>query len=179
MNTPPAADAAAAVAPPPRWPYLLAAAALVLDQVSKRWFVEQYALFESRVVIPGFFNFTLARNTGAAFSLFDQHPAILLGVSVVIFALMVVFRDRLFSRHALEQCAYGLIVGGVLGNLIDRTKHGYVVDFIDWHVGGYHWPIFNLADTWICTGVGLYLLSQFFLQRRSRVRAEDVRDDAA
>jgi signal peptidase II len=168
-----------AVTPPPRWPYAVAALGLVLDQVTKRWFVEHYALFESREVIPGFFNFTLARNTGAAFSLFDQHPGILLGVSVVIFALMVVFRDRLFSRSVLEQSAYGLIVGGVLGNLIDRTKHGYVVDFIDWYVGSAHWPIFNLADTWICTGVGLYLLSQARLHRRNRLRGGDVRDEPA
>lgn len=153
---------------PPRWPYLVASAALILDQVTKRWFVEKYALHESREVIPGVFNFTLARNTGAAFSLFDQHPVALLGVSVVIFALMIVFREKLFSRHPLDQWGYGLIVGGVLGNLIDRTKDGYVVDFIDWHIGSYHWPIFNLADTWICTGVGLYLLSQFLEHRRAR-----------
>lgn len=150
---------------PPRWPYWIASAGLLLDQITKRWFVENYALHESREVIPGFFNFTLARNTGAAFSLFDQHPAALLAVSTVIFALMVVFRDRLFLRKPVEQCAYGLIVGGVLGNLVDRTKHGYVVDFIDWYIGEHHWPIFNLADTWICLGVGLYLLSQFREQR--------------
>lgn len=153
---------------PPRWPYLIASVGLVLDQITKRWFVENYALYESREVIPGFFNFTLARNTGAAFSLFDQNPGALLLVSMVIFGLMVVFRDRLFSRKPLEQVAYGLIVGGVLGNLIDRTKDGYVVDFIDWYIGEHHWPIFNLADTWICTGVGLYLLAQFLEHRRSK-----------
>jgi signal peptidase II len=154
--------------PPPRWPYLVGALGLILDQVTKRWFVENYALHESREVIPGFFNFTLARNTGAAFSLFDQHPAALLAVSTVIFALMVIFRDRLFSRKPMEQWAYGLIVGGVIGNLIDRTKHGYVVDFIHWFIGDLHWPIFNLADTWICTGVGLYVLSQVLEQRKAK-----------
>ncbi len=164
-------SAPASTPPTPRWPYLAAAACLVLDQITKRWFVENYALHESREVIPGFFNFTLARNTGAAFSLFDQHPAALLMVSMLIFGLMVVFRDKLFTRHPLEQWGYGLIVGGVLGNLIDRTKDGYVVDFIDWHIGEHHWPIFNLADTWICTGVGLYLLSQVLEHRRAK-RAE-------
>ena len=152
----------------PRWPYLVASVGLILDQITKRWFVEEYALYESREVIPGFFNFTLARNTGAAFSLFDQHPAALLVVSMLIFALMVLFRDKLFSRHPLEQWGYGLIVGGVLGNLIDRTKDGYVVDFIEWYIGAYSWPIFNLADTWICTGVGLYLLSQYREHRRAK-----------
>jgi len=134
---------------------------MVLDQLTKRWFAGNYALYESRVVIPGFFNFTLARNTGAAFSLFQDHTEILLLFSVLVFGLMAAFRDHLFTRKPLEQWAYGLITGGVVGNLIDRMKYGYVVDFIDWYIGEHHWPIFNLADSWICMGVGLYLLSQF------------------
>ncbi len=145
---------------PPAWPYAVALAALLLDQFTKRWFAANFSLYESRVVIPGFFNFTLARNTGAAFSLFQDHTEVLLVFSVVVFGLMAAFRDHLFARTRLEQWAYGLITGGVLGNLIDRMKYGYVVDFIDWYIGDSHWPIFNLADSWICIGVGLYLLSQ-------------------
>lgn len=146
---------------PPRWPYALATVGVFLDQVTKQWFDANYALGESQVVVPGFFHFTHARNTGAAFSLFDGHPSWLLLFSVLIFGLMALFRDHLFRRTALEQVAYGFIVGGVLGNLIDRMKYGYVIDFIDWFIGDKHWPVFNLADVWICTGVGLYLLSQW------------------
>ena len=162
--------------PAPRWPYGLAAVLLFLDQISKRWFDAEYALHESRVVIPGFWNFTLARNTGAAFSLFDQHPEILLVFSIAIFGLMALFRDHFFQRTRLEQWAYGFIVGGILGNLIDRMKFGYVVDFIHWYLGDAHWPIFNLADTWICVGVGLYPLSQY---RNSKPVAAASPADAA
>lgn len=158
--------------PPPAWPYAAAAVLLILDQWTKRWFDAHYHLFESREVIPGFFNFTLARNTGAAFSLFQDHTGLLLLFSVIVFGLMVLYRDHLFQRNSLEQTAFGFICGGVLGNLIDRMKFGYVVDFIDWHIGEHHWPIFNLADTWICVGVGLYLLSQFRASRKRPTPAE-------
>ncbi len=141
----------------PRWPYALASLALVIDQLSKQWFAKNYGLYESREVIPGFFNFTLARNTGAAFSLFREHPQWLLLFSVVVFGLMVVFRTHMFTPRKGDQIAYGLLLGGIVGNLIDRMKYGYVVDFLDVYVGDYHWPIFNFADSWICIGVGIYL----------------------
>jgi len=158
--------------PPPRWPYWIAAVCLIADQVTKQWFHSHYDYHESRVVIPGFFNFTYAHNPGAAFSIFQGYPTALLVFSMLIFCLMVVFRDHLFSRTRLEQVAYGFIVGGVLGNLIDRMKHGFVIDFIDWYVGDWHWPIFNLADTWICTGVGLYLLSQWRNRHAPEIKAK-------
>ncbi len=145
--------------PAPRWPWLLSSAALLADQFSKNWFLDNFALEESRVVLPGFFHFTLTHNTGAAFSLFRGHPGPLLLFSLLVFGLMVAYRDRLFSRHPLEQTAFGFLCGGILGNLVDRTKYGYVIDFIHWFVGEYHWPVFNLADSFICVGVALYLLS--------------------
>ncbi len=145
--------------PAPRWPWAIAAVGLVADQLSKNWFVTHFALPESRPVIPGFFHFTYVHNTGAAFSLFQGHPGPLLLFSIVVFGLMVVFRDKLFSRHPLEQSAFGFITAGILGNLVDRTKYGYVVDFIDWFIGDHHWPVFNLADSFICIGVGLYFIA--------------------
>lgn len=147
-------------APPPRWPFLISLLALILDQWTKRWFVDHYTLYESRPVIEDVFSFTRTYNTGAAFSLFQDHPEWLTLFSIVVFGLMVVFRDHIFTRHPLEQTAFGLIAGGVVGNLIDRMRYGHVVDFLHWH-GGFEWPIFNLADSFICTGVGLYLLAGF------------------
>ena len=149
----------------PRWPYAVASVALVIDQTTKQWFAANYGLYESREVIPGFFNFTLARNTGAAFSLFRDHPEALLLFSVLVFGLMVVFRHHMFSRRTGDQVAFGLLLGGIVGNLIDRMKYGYVVDFLDVYVGQHHWPIFNFADSWICIGVGIYL---FYNYRKPR-----------
>jgi signal peptidase II len=145
----------------PRWPFAIALVAVIADQLSKRWFLENYELYESREVIPGFFSFTRTFNTGAAFSLFQDHPEILALVSVTVFALMIVFRVKLFENTVLEQTAFGLLAGGIIGNLSDRLQYGHVVDFIHWYVGEYSWPIFNIADSCICIGVGLYMISGF------------------
>jgi signal peptidase II len=146
--------------PAPRWPYLIALVAAALDQWSKKWFIENYELYESREIIPDIFSFTRTFNTGAAFSLFKDYPTVLTVFAVVVFCLMIVFRDHLFERTPLEQTAFGLIAGGVIGNVTDRMQHGHVIDFLHWH-GGFEWPIFNLADSYICVGVGLYFVSQF------------------
>jgi len=145
----------------PRWPFAIALVAVIADQLTKRWFLNEYALYESREVIPGFFNFTRTFNTGAAFSLFKDHPEVLTLVSVTVFALMVIFRVKLFENNKVEQVAFGLIAGGIVGNLTDRVQYGHVIDFIHWYVGDYSWPIFNIADSCICVGVGLYMISGF------------------
>lgn len=145
----------------PRWPFLISLVAVLADQLSKNWFLEHYELYESREVIPGFFNFTRTFNTGAAFSLFQDHPEILTLISVSVFALMIIFRGKLFANSRIEQTAFGLLAGGILGNLTDRMQHGHVIDFIHWYVGELSWPIFNLADSFICIGVGLYMISGF------------------
>lgn len=148
----------------PRWPFAVAFLALAVDQVTKRWAVARLLDPPDVIrVIPGWFHFQYAKNTGAAFSLLRDQPRFLTVFSVVVFGLMVVFRDHLFERTRLEQWAFGLIMGGVMGNVMDRMSLGYVVDFIHWHWAekGWHWPIFNIADSVICVGVGLYVLSGF------------------
>lgn len=146
----------------PRWPFLVALVAAGLDQWSKRWAIERLTdPFDTIQVIPGFFHLHYVENTGAAFSLFENHPLPLTLFSVAVFCLMVVFRDKLFQRTRLEQWAFGLIMGGVIGNVTDRMRLQFVVDFIHWHWAdrNWHWPIFNFADSFICIGVGLYMLS--------------------
>lgn len=146
---------------PPRWPYALALAAFVLDQWSKKWVLRTFAQEgDSMEIIPGVFNFLRASNEGAAFSLFKEYPTVLTVLAMTVFCLMVVFRDHLFLRTPLEQTAFGLIAGGVIGNITDRLQYGHVIDFLNWY-WGYDWPIFNLADSFICIGVALYFLSQF------------------
>ncbi len=146
--------------PAPRWPYALALFAAVLDQWSKRWVIANFELYETRPLIANVFSFTRTYNTGAAFSLFKDYPLPLTIFSVVVFCLMVIFRDHLFARTRLEQAAFGCIAGGVIGNVTDRVRYGHVIDFLHWH-GGFEWPIFNVADSFICIGVGLYFISQF------------------
>ena len=145
----------------PRWPFLISLVSVLLDQWTKNWFLDNYELHESRVVIPGFFNFTRTYNTGAAFSLFKDHPEVLTGVSIIVFGLMIVFRHKLFSPRTVEQVSFGLVAGGIIGNLLDRMQYGHVVDFIHWYVGEYSWPIFNIADSCIVVGVGMYVIADF------------------
>ncbi|MDF3128616.1 signal peptidase II [Kiritimatiellaeota bacterium B1221] len=158
-DAPVAADSSPA-GRPPRWPYLIALAAFVADQWSKKWVL---ATFENEgdvmELVPGVFNFLRTSNKGAAFSLFNEHPEVLTVLAMAVFCLMVIFRDKLFLRTRLEQWAFGLIAGGVIGNITDRLQYGHVIDFLNWY-WGYDWPIFNLADSFICIGVGLYFLSQ-------------------
>jgi signal peptidase II len=145
----------------PRWPFLISLIAVILDQWTKNWFLEHYDLYESRVVIPGFFNFTRTYNTGAAFSMFAEHPEALTALSIIVFGLMIVFRHKLFAPVRIEQISFGLVAGGIIGNLMDRMQYGHVVDFIHWYIGEYSWPIFNIADSCIVVGVGLYMISGF------------------
>lgn len=133
------------------------------DQASKQWVRWSYGLGESRPVIEGFFNITYLRNTGAAWGLFGGHNYLLGILSILVLAGMLIFR-RSFLTHALEhKLALGLLAGGILGNLIDRIRLGYVTDFLDFHIGDYHWPCFNVADMAIVLGVGIYLISSLWV----------------
>ncbi|MEJ5258927.1 MAG: signal peptidase II [Anaerohalosphaeraceae bacterium] len=113
-------------------------------------------------VIPGFFHLVPCVNAGAAFSILQGQRVYLIAVSVL--ALLVIVFLFVFGKiqGRLLQTAVGLITAGIVGNLYDRIfNHGLVRDFLDFHVGSYHWPTFNLADTFLCVGVGLILLAGF------------------
>lgn len=118
--------------------------------------------------VTDFFNIVFTWNPGASFSLFralgESAPiAIIIATGLVIAGLAY----YLFRRAASYECAaLALIIGGALGNLIDRIRFGAVVDFLDFHIGGMHWPAFNVADICICAGVGLYLLNLYLARRR-------------
>jgi len=144
-----------------RFPYLLlVAATLVLDRWTKVLIQKRFDLNESISVIDGFFNITYVRNTGVAFGIFSSisSPAksVLLSVFTACAAVLVVtYSVRSPARNRLLQIALGLILGGALGNLYDRLAYGYVVDFLEFYAGSYHWPSFNVADSAISIGVGL------------------------
>jgi signal peptidase II len=108
--------------------------------------------------ITGWFNIVFTWNPGTAFSLFREAPGLL---TIFLTGAIIGFLGYfLFTKikNGHERWAMSLIVGGALGNLIDRVRFGAVIDFIDWHAGSWHWPAFNIADICICAGVGLYIL---------------------
>src|SRR5215813_8357484 len=144
-----------------RLPYvLLVFATLALDRWTKLLIQKRFELNESIPVVDGFFNITYVRNTGVAFGIFSSisSPAksVLLSVFTAFAAAVVItYSVRSPARNRLLQVALSLILGGALGNLYDRLTYGYVVDFLEFYAGSYHWPSFNVADSAISIGVGL------------------------
>lgn len=148
-----------------KWPwFLLALFIIVIDQVTKHWALMTLEPYQPLSLGP-MINLTLAYNSGVAFSFLNNvgewHrwflPAFSFGMSIVL----VVWMLRLASIERLELCAISLILGGAIGNLIDRIMHGYVIDFIDVYYKTHHWPVFNGADSAICIGAFLLLMAHF------------------
>ena len=141
------------------------AAIIVLDRLSKIIIDRLLPLHHSIPVIDGFFNLTYVRNTGAAFGIFAGSAEIfrrpfLIAVSIVASGFIVVMLRRLPDKEKGLTTALAFILGGAVGNLIDRVVYGEVIDFLDCFWGNYHWPAFNLADSFITVGVllALYIL---------------------
>ncbi|MEO8101730.1 MAG: signal peptidase II [Betaproteobacteria bacterium] len=135
----------------------------VLDQVSKYAISANFNYGESRYVFS-WFNLVLAHNSGAAFSFLAgasgwQREFFI--VLTVIISLVLAWMLRSNHLNRWLSIALALIIGGAMGNLYDRVLHGYVVDFVQWHVAGYYWPAFNVADSAICVGAGLLILDSF------------------
>jgi len=129
--------------------YFVAFGLVILDQLSKLLILQTFVFGESIPLIPQVLHLTLIQNTGIAFGLFQNNPGLLTAIITACVILLLIYSIRLHSAHKLEQWAFGLILGGAFGNLIDRFRFGWVVDFIDLRV----WPVFNLADSGITIGV--------------------------
>jgi signal peptidase II len=142
---------------------LVAAAVFLVDQITKGLIVRKFLLHEHLEVIPGFFNLTYIRNTGGAFGLLagEASPVrTVLFLSVACVALAVIFYlyFRVPPGKMWLNAGLAMTFGGALGNLVDRFRHGEVVDFLDFHAGSLHWPAFNIADSAISTGMGIFFL---------------------
>lgn len=141
-----------------------------LDQATKHWINANLAYAERIEVIPGIFDITHVRNTGGAFSFFDDGPyeqrmIFFVGTTLLAVVLLLVFYSKLRSNEVLSATALGVVLGGALGNLTDRLRFGEVVDFLDVHLyGGYTWPTFNVADSAIVMGVTLLVLEIFLTE---------------
>jgi len=141
-----------------------------IDQATKFFIFHHFALYESQAVIPGFFNLTYLTNNGAAFSILAGQPAqwrqvFFIGAAGV--ALVIIWLSlRSFGRNSvLYTLSLALIAGGAIGNLIDRIRYGFVIDFLDVYIGTSHWPAFNVADSAITIGVGLFIVKNLVLER--------------
>lgn len=134
----------------------LAAFIAILDQWTKWWVRRNLPYGEPQVIIPGWFNLTYIRNAGAAWGMLGGQNMFLIILSVVFLTILVVFRRSLLEPRWSHRVALGLMVGGIVGNLLDRARLGWVTDFLDFHVGSWHWPAFNVADAAICIGVAIY-----------------------
>lgn len=140
----------------------LLAAVFVLDQATKGWInarlpLGSYGPRGGIEVIPGFFNLVHVGNTGAAWSMFSGKGVFLALLAGLTLLAIYIWRRALGLRARPTQVAFGLLCGGILGNLVDRLLHGHVIDFIDLHFGSYVYPTFNVADSGICVGVILYI----------------------
>ncbi len=142
--------------------WLLAIAVFALDQLTKYW-VSVRLPFGSygaggHTVIPGFFNLVHVGNTGAAWSMFAGRSTVLALLAGATLLAILYWRRQLGLRQPAAQQAFGLLCGGIAGNLVDRVVYGHVIDFIDLHFGAYTYPTFNIADSGICIGVFWYIL---------------------
>ncbi|MBP0012866.1 MAG: lipoprotein signal peptidase [Roseofilum sp. SBFL] len=149
--------------------WILALISLILDHLAKFWTIQNFELHESWPLIPGVFHFTYVRNYGAAFSLFSENGEWLrwlsLGVSLALMGLAL-YGPKM-TRW--EQAGYGFILGGALGNGIDRFVAGYVVDFLDFRL--IRFPVFNLADVAINIGIICLLIATIYPEMRTKKKA--------
>lgn len=141
----------------------------VADQVSKLWILDLFAGRPAAIEVAPFFNLVLTWNRGMSFGLFNSDSAlnavVFTAVAAIIVTGLVIWLRRV--EQTLLALAIGMVIGGAIGNVIDRLSRGAVVDFLDFHLAGWHFYVFNLADAAISVGVGLMLIDSLLVQRRA------------
>lgn len=142
---------------------------VILDQITKQLFWHAGQNYD---LIDGFLRITLVRNSGAAFGLF-QGGRVLLVISSILASIFLIFiAERMPAGHTARRIFLGLVLGGALGNLIDRMHPGYVIDFIDMGFGSYRWPVYNFADAAVTVG-GILLIIAFSRSRETEEQPEE------
>ncbi len=135
---------------------------IILDQASKFIIRKNLQLFESRPVIKGIFHLTRVHNTGAAFGILKGHTGLFLMLGIILLFLVYRYFEKLIADDAVKAIIFACIVGGAIGNFIDRFAFGYVVDFLDFRI----WPVFNVADTAITIAVIAYIVHLIFERKK-------------
>ncbi len=143
----------------------LSVALILSDQWTKNIATANLQLGESVSFVAGFWNWTLAHNTGAAFSFLansgDWAHWFFVVMKIAVSLVLTILLFRMPRNRWKDALPYALIIAGALGNLVDRFRFGYVVDFIEWYYKDYHWPVFNIADSCIVVGAALLILFSF------------------
>lgn len=161
-----------------RLPYLFAAAAILgLDVLAKQAIIDAMPLYSSQSIVDGFFSLVHTRNTGIAFSMFAGAGPLVRNVLIPLFSaaavcFLAVYFWRAGAASVRTNWALTLILSGAVANLYERLVFGYVVDFLDFYVGEYHWPAFNVADSSITIGAGLLLLDALLQPGERQSEAE-------
>ncbi len=155
--------------------YAVALTVILLDQISKLLIQATMPLGHSIPLIPDFFAIVHIMNPGAAFGLLADQAAwvrnpFFIGISLLAIGFILYYRHHRVDDHPLALLGLSLILGGAVGNLVDRLRIGMVIDFIDVHYYQYHWPAFNVADSAITIGVSLMMLTLILEERRERDR---------
>ena len=133
-------------------PYIIAFLFFLVDLISKQLITHIINLGESYNIIDKFFYITYVQNKGAAWSILEDQRILLLIISVIVLFLINKYMNK-ENLSNIECLSYGMIIGGIVGNLFDRVVYGYVIDFLDFKLFGYNYPIFNLADSFIVIGI--------------------------
>lgn len=146
---------------------MVAGLVVVLDQITKALILNNLPLYNSITVVPGFFNITHIHNPGGAFGFLANHGSglrktVFLFVSLLAVCLIFWFYKKTPATHRTLATGFAMIFGGAIGNLIDRLRFGKVVDFLDFYIGNLHWPAFNIADSAITVGIGIFILHIVF-----------------
>ncbi len=160
----------------------IAGGVFMIDQTSKAWAARILKFEGDRTLISGFLNFAYATNTGVAFSMFDDHGDTgrwgLSAVAFIAAVLVLYFFWRTPRSDDRILGALALLLAGIAGNVTDRLRLGYVIDFIDVQFGSWHYPTFNVADVAICVGAGLLILDMFFSKKAKRSEVNSRRQEA-
>ena len=152
-------------------PYIIAFCFFILDLISKQVVIRMIDLHESIKVIKNFFYLTYTRNTGAAFSILEDGRILFLVVTIIALFFINKYMNK-EDIKGIDNLIYGMIIGGILGNLLDRIVYGYVIDFLDFKIFGYNYPVFNLADTFIVVGAILLIGTGIYKDYKNKKRSK-------
>src|SRR5690606_17877705 len=151
--------------------YLIAVIAIAIDQITKYLVVKNMELYEQIPIIDGFFYLTSHRNSGAAWGILEGKMGFFYVITVIVIIGIIYYLHKYGKDNKLFASALGLILGGAIGNFIDRLFHQEVVDFFDFIIFGYDFPIFNIADSALTIGVILVIIEALFEEKKQKRKA--------
>lgn len=143
---------------------------ILVDQLVKIIVINNLALQQSIIVIYNFLNLTYVRNTGAAWSILSGNVSLLIVISIIALGLLYHYLIKDKNLNKVDIVSYGMLIGGIVGNLIDRIIHGYVIDYLDFKIFNYNFPIFNIADTFIVISIVIIGINMIVGEYREKNR---------